>query len=226
MDFVKTRSEFCVKGRYRLLLFAAAVFAGAGLSATVWADAASDREYQLKAAFLYNFISFVDGKRFAPLPPDTKPDDPNRPIHIGILGNDPFKDAFEPLADKTVRDRPVVVRRFQGFAPKVDADGQVQPHPDLAAIRRCHVLFVCASEKEHFKLLLAPIRDADILTVSDVPGFLDAGGMINFLIEEKKVRFEVNTVPAERAKLDIRSKLLRLAVRVVKIDPEQEQNDG
>ena len=84
-------------------------------------------------------------------------------------------------------------------------------------VKSCHVLFVCASEKDRLKDLLDPLRTQTILTVADVPGFLEAGGMINFIIEDNKVRFDVNAAATARAKLEIRSKLLRLA-RTVKND--------
>jgi len=69
-------------------------------------ESASNREYQVKAAFLYNFIKFVDW-------PKEKTADPNAPLIIGILGKDPFGDAFEPLRDK---EKKVLIQRFQGFA--------------------------------------------------------------------------------------------------------------
>ncbi len=208
-----------------LALLAAALIV-MGASVAVWADSASSREYQLKAAFLYNFMMFIDGHRFDPKSNDKETPDPNEPIVIGIIGVDPFGKVFGPLKDRRIRDRLVVVRRFKGLDGFADPNGDVPPeHPQLNAIKVCHVLFVCASERKHVRSHLDPIRELGILMVADMPGFLEAGGMINFVIDEKKVRFEINTAAAARARLQIRSRLLRLAKRVVKHGPSQGQTE-
>jgi len=196
-----------------------------GASVAVWADATpTTREYQLKAAFLYNFLMFVDGHRFARTPGKEDASDPNAPIVVGIVGADPFGQAFEPLKEKRIRNRLVVVKRFKGFGQFADPNGTVPTrHPQLAALQNCHVVFICASERGYVRRLLEPIRELPILTVADRPGFLEAGGMINFVVEEKKVRFEINTAAAERARLQVRSRLLRLARRIVRHGPSQTQ---
>jgi hypothetical protein len=196
------------------------------LSTTVIAQTTAVKEYQLKAAFLFNFISFVDGDRFNLSAEEMKSDKPKPPIVIGIIGKDPFENAFDLLKGKEVKDRPVTVKRFKSLEECKDAEGHVLPqHPDLAAIKTCHVVFVCPSEKDRLKSLADPLRTAGILTVADVPGFLEAGGMINFIIEDNKVRFDVNSKATARAKLEIRSKLLRLA-RAVKNDALEGPADG
>lgn len=228
MDKTTTISERDVRAQTCILLFSAALLLAASVSGTVRADTASEREYQLKAAFLLNFVMFVDSPRFAP-PGDAERNTPDakKPILIGVIGKDPFGSAFGPLEGKEVRDRPVVIKRFEGLEAPVRTDGgAAQELADLEAIRQCHVLFICPSEREHVKAILGPIRRENILTVADVPGFLEAGGVISFVIEEKKVRFEINVAAAERARLEIRSKLLRLATRVVKTDIFERQRDG
>jgi hypothetical protein len=195
----------------------------ASLVRTVCAETANDREYHLKAAFLYNFVMFVDGERFKWETKAQDPEDPNDRIQIGIIGKAPFDDAFEALKNKKIRDRSVVVKKFKGLSELADDEGRYpEQHPQLDAIRQCHVLFICGSERAHIETLLRPLRTAGILTVADSPGFLEAGGMINFVIEQKKVRFEVNTAAAGRAKLQIRAKLLRLAKRVILHDAFEE----
>ena len=190
------------------------------------AQTAAAREYQLKAAFLFNFISFVDGDRFNLSPEEAKSDKPKPPIIIGILGKDSFENAFDLVKGKDVKDRPVTVKRFKSLEEYKDAGGRLPPqHPDMEAIKGCHVLFVCASEKDRLKSLLDPLQTRSILTVGDVPGFLEAGGMINFVIEDNKVRFDVNSTATARGKLEIRSKLLRLA-RTVKNDALEGNADG
>jgi len=142
------------------------------------ADSTASREYQVKAAFLYNFIKFVDW-------PKEKTADSNEPIIIGIIGEDPFEKAFQPIKNKKVKGKKIVIKRFQGLEESKQSDEQT------ALIRKCHMLFICASEKE-------------------------------ILMEDKKVVFEINNHAAKQARLKIRSKLLRLAKRVI---PEKPSNE-
>jgi len=206
------------------ILFPLAVCGAVGtLPAIARADSATNPEYQLKAAFLYNFVMFIDGDRFDRGSDEKKTPDPNEPIVMGIVGADPFGKAFDPLKDRTIRHRRVVVRRFKGLEEFADADGNTpRQHPQLEALKASHVLFVCASERQYVHRILHPIHTLGILTVADTPGFLEAGGMINFVIAKKKVRFEINKAAAERARLQIRSRLLRLAKRVVEYGPPRE----
>ncbi|MBN1916810.1 MAG: YfiR family protein [Verrucomicrobia bacterium] len=147
------------------------------------------REYEVKAAFLYNFATFVDW------PEDAVPDAGDTFI-IGVLGKDPFGPELDSIAaSRTVRGKRIVVRRFatlDGYTP-------------------CHILFVAASEREHLPVVLKRLAGAAVLIVGDTGGFAEAGGMVNLVLEERKVRFEINQAAAERAGLRISSKLLRLA---------------
>jgi len=174
-------------------------------------NSAQSHEYQIKAAFLYNFIKFVDW-------PEEKMADGNEPITIGILGKDPFGNAFEPLKAKKIKGRKVVVKRFKGFEELKKSSGKDKSElgRKIEALRKCHLLFVCPSEKENLTEIINSVKKHSVLTVGEMQDFLEAGGIINFVIEEKKVRFEINVAAAEQAKLEIRSKLLRLAKRVVK----------
>jgi hypothetical protein len=160
-------------------------------------------ERQIKAAFLYNFIKFVGW------PKDRFSSD-KAPIVIGVVGKDPFGEILDQVSRKPLKDRPLVIKRFASV-PSEDAD---PVHPQLDQIRQCHVLFICPSEKKVSKRLMAAVEEVALLTVGDDPGFLEEGGMINFLVEERKVRFEIGLVKARSAKLDISSQLLRLAKRV------------
>jgi len=174
------------------------------------ADSARSQEYQIKAAFLYNFIKFVEW-------PEEKVADSNEPITIGIIGKDPFGKAFEPLKGRQAKGRKVVVKRIKGFEglKKNSEKDKTELDRKIKAIRKCHVLFICSSEKEHLKDIINTVKYDGVLTIDGMKGFLEFGGIIKFLMEEKKVRFEINLAAAKRAKLKIRSKLLRLAKRVV-----------
>jgi hypothetical protein len=211
-----------------LILAAAALLVGR--TAPAYAETDADREYKVKAAFILNFIKFVDGGRFGPVDiAGAKPSaaEPNGPITVGVLGKSPSPSAFAELAGKQVRDRSVVVQSFKGFEELKDKDGRIpEQHPDIKAIRKCHVLFICPSEKPHLAKILQDLRKDNILMVADVPGFLETGGIVNFVIVENKVRFEINLAAAARAKLQIRSSLLRLAIRYIEHDELEGQNGG
>ncbi|OHB62181.1 MAG: hypothetical protein A2167_01735 [Planctomycetes bacterium RBG_13_46_10] len=180
------------------------------------ADPTTSREYQVKAAFLYNFIMFVDW-------PVEKMADINDPIIVGIIGNDPFGDAFEPVKDKKVKDKNVVLRRFKGLEElkKSAEKDSAQLNAQIKALKECHVLFICSSEKIHLKEIISLVENNGVLTVADTDGFIEAGGIINFVMEDKKVQFEINIVASEKARLKISSKLLRLAKRVIRVETNE-----
>ncbi|MCH8120886.1 MAG: YfiR family protein [Planctomycetes bacterium] len=189
------------------------------LTAEAKDDSAQSREYKIKAAFLYNFIKFVDW-------PEEKTSDSNEPIIISIIGKDPFGRVFEPIKNKKVKNRIVVIKRFKSFEAiqKLGEHGRAEFDRNINYLRKCHLLFVCSSEKDKVKEVLALVKDHSVLTVADTRGFLESGGIINFLMEDKKVRFEINVAAAKKSKLKISSKLLRLAKRVVKEkSPQQEK---
>jgi len=182
------------------------------IAAQAQEQSAQSREYQIKAAFLYNFINFVDW-------PEEKFADTNEPIIIGIIGEDPFGDVFEPIKNKKVEGRGIVIKQFKSFEELKKSSGEdnAESCRKIEALRKCHLLFICAEEK-NFKEIINSVRDHNVLTVGDMEGFLESGGIINFLMEERKVRFEINVAAAKRAGLKMRSKLLRLAKRVVEED--------
>jgi len=186
------------------------------IAAQARADSSSSREYQIKAAFLYNFIKFVDW-------PQEKVPDSNEPITIGILGKDPFGNAFEPIKDKQVKSRKIVIKRFKNFEElkKSNEKDKTELGREIEALRKCHLLFVCSSEKEILGEIIKALKGSPVLTVGETDDFLEAGGIIKFVIEEKKVRFEINITASKRAKLKIRSQLLRLAKKMVKEKPSK-----
>jgi hypothetical protein len=177
------------------------------------AESTSVREYQVKAAFLYNFIMFIDW-------PEEKMPASNEPIIIGIIGKDPFENAFDPVKDKLAKDRKVVVKRFKGLEELKKA-GEAEFNQQIEAIKKCHLLFICLSEEKVVKEITDLVKNNNILIVGDMPKFLEAGGgIINFVLEEQKVRFEVDATAAKQAGLKIRSQLLRLATRVIGMSQE------
>jgi hypothetical protein len=152
------------------------------------AQSASQREYEIKAAYLYNFINYIDWPAGAlPAAGGT--------ITIGIVGENPFGSALDPLNGKQIKGRTLVVK-------------QVSSPKDL---EQCQIVFVCASEKSRLGEILGQLKDARVLTVSEIEGFAAQGGIINFVSERNKVRFEVNPDAAKRTGLTISSELLKLA---------------
>jgi hypothetical protein len=155
-------------------------------------------EYQVKAAFLYNFVKFVDW-------PDT-PAAQEGPIEICVLGKDPFGGALERVVEgKTVNGRPLVIRRVK----------------EVAAARSCQVLFVSASEAGRVSEITQAVHAWSVLTVSEIDRFSERGGIITFLMEGQRVRFRINPKMAASAGLKISSKLLQLAV----VRPEDKEKD-
>lgn len=177
----------------------------------VRADSASIREYQVKAAFLYNFIQFIDW-------PKEKTADVNEPIMLGIIGEDPFGNDIEIISGTPINGRKVVVKRFKGFEELKESDGQdkTKPHPEIETIRKCYLLFICSSEEKNVRRIVEELKGSYVLTVGEAGGFLESGGIIKFVMEEKKIRFEINVSAAEKAGLTIRSQLLRLARKVIR----------
>jgi hypothetical protein len=201
---------------YNLIVLSSVLFM-AVTAPKALAESSPSQEYQVKAAFLYNFLQFVDW-------PEEKLVDSNEPIIIGIIGNDPFGSAFEPIKDKKVKGRAVVIKHFKGLEELKKSAEKDMPESsqEMEPLTKCHLLFICPSEQKNLKEIIDTVKDQSILTVGEMEGFLENGGIINWFVEEKKIRFEINTAAAERAKLKIRSNLLRLAKRVVEKDIVQE----
>jgi len=161
---------------------------GAGAWTPVAAQVSQLSEYEVKAAYLYNFARFVEWPS-SPAAPASKA------LTICILGHDPFGDAFATIAGKKVRGRTIVIER----RPPGD-------RPDS-----CDILFISASERRRLPQLLKGLGARAILTVSDVDGFSQTGGIIRFAFDGNRVHFEINVDAADRANLTLSSKLLKLA---------------
>ncbi len=161
-----------------------------------WAVAADPgngvSEYQLKAAYLYNFTKFTDwpANAFATT---------NAPIIIGIIGEDPFG----PPLDETVRGELVNHRPLRIKRLGTDAE-----------LRGCQVVFISRSEADRLPAVLGVLAGRPVLTVSDINGFAQRGGMVNLRLVSKSVKMEVNPMAAKAAGLKISSKLLQLAAIV------------
>ncbi len=158
------------------------------LAPEVRAQSALQREYEIKAAYIYNFFNYIDW------PADTLPP-AGGTVTIGVLGESPFGPALNPLVGKKVKGRTLAVKK-------------VASAKDL---EQCQAVFICPSEKSRLSEILNQLKDARVLTVSEIDGFAEQGGIINFISERNKVRFEINADAAKRTGLNISSDLLKLA---------------
>jgi hypothetical protein len=159
----------------------------------VVAQAQTATEYQIKAAFLFNFAKFVEW-------PTGSFSDAAAPIRICVFGRDPFGEELRNIT----RDKMVNGRKLQ-----------VDELSDLQLAKSCHILFIASSEKGQLKRVLESLRGTDSLTVGDTKGFAELGGIINFVRENDRVQFEVNRKAAEQAGLKVSSKLLNVAKLVI-----------
>jgi len=149
-------------------------------------------EYEVEAAYLSNFAKFIDW-------PARAASAPNDPFYVCVLGQDPFGPLLESaLKGESINGAPMAARRVAA--------------PEDAA--NCRVLFMNASKDAQLGNILSALGTSAILTVSDMPGFTRGGGMIQFVIDGNRVRFEINLAAAKRAGLNLSSQLLKLAIAV------------
>lgn len=166
------------------------VFAMVSASLGQWEVAAQTApipEYQAKAVFLFNSAQFVSW-------PSSQASD--TPLVIGILGDDPFGSYLdETVRGQKVNDRSLIIQRFRrGTEP-----------------RDCHVLFISQSERDRVAQIISSLKGRSVLTMSDIEGFAELGGMIELLTEKSKVRMRINLKAVKAANLKISSKLLRVS---------------
>ena len=155
----------------------------------IWAQVNQSVEYQVKAAFLYNFVKFVDW------PPDAFQSEKS-PITLCVFRYDPFGSALdEVIAGQTLNNRRLLVQ-------------QINKLPDLKA---CQLVFVSDREDKHLPEILDSLEGASALVVGEGEDFAEHSGGIQFFLENKRLRFAVNVDAIQRARLKLSSKLLALA---------------
>lgn len=182
------RTERTVPGRALLAAVAAMVLFA--VVNPVLLSGAEPQEYQVKAVFITNIAKFVGW-------PQNVLSDPEEPFRLYILGEDRFGNAFDTLEGRMIHNRPLEVRKLEAWED-IPTD--------------CRILYIGVSDSKEIKRVLDRVVDRAILTVSDVPEFAEAGGIIRLLTESGKVKFSINTYSARGAGLTISSNLLRLAI--------------
>jgi len=148
----------------------------------------SKPEYQLKTAFLYNFALFTEW-----------PAATGRSLNLCIYGADPFGEELDALQGKPVGERVLAVRRI--------AAGE--------SLAGCQIVFISASEISSLSIVLERLNGSTVLTVADSPGAARRGVALNMAVAQNKVTFEANLLAARGARVNLSSKLLRLATQVI-----------
>ena len=167
-----------------LLAFFALFLTGSSLAAE------TSREYQIKAAFLFNFAQFTEW------PPEAFPEK-EAPLVIGVLS---ALDPFGGFLDETVKNEAVQGRRLV-----------VKHITRVAELQTCHILYVGQSEAKRLENIVDAVKGKPVLTVSDIPDCTTHGVMIGFVNERNKIRFKINAATARAANVNLSSKLLRAA---------------
>ena len=149
-------------------------------------------DYEVKAAYLYNFGRFVEwpGKGAAAQ---------GGSFTVCVLGQDPFGSRLDAtLAGETIGGKTIVAKRISS----AEESGN------------CQILFLSLTDDSRLNKVIADLVKKAVLTVSDAPQFVKCGGMIQFVLEGKKVRFEVNLTATQHAGLTLSSELLKVATAV------------
>lgn len=188
---------------WRVLLLAAAATALVSATQLKGIAAGGLNEYDVKAAFLADFGRFVNW-------PKNQKSDPAPSFPICVLGIDPFGQRLDrAAAGQQINDGNVIVRRIS--MPQQTAG--------------CRVLFISASESGSLDAALATLSHAAILTVSDMPQFIEHGGMVGFVVRDSRVRFEVNLDAVKAVGLSLSSQLIKVAA-LVKASGAKDETGG
>jgi hypothetical protein len=149
-------------------------------------------EFQVKAAYVYNFGKFIKWPAEA--------SSAASPFEICVLGKDSFAAVLDTtVSGESIDRRSIAVKRIS----------------NLQEAAACNILFIGSSEESRLKAILAATQHLNVLTVSDIPHFAERGGVIGFVRQEEKIRFEVNLGAAEQSHLALSSELLKVASRVI-----------
>jgi hypothetical protein len=185
----KTRSEVALCSGKQITAWILVALAALSGSPLALAQTKPPSEYEVKAAFLFNFAKFIDW------PPGTF-ESQRSSFAICILGKDPFgRSIDDALQGKSISDHSVSILRVK----------------DAAEGQHCQIMFVATSEPRGIAEILDRLQGANVLLVGESEGFAASGGTIQFTLEDNHVRFLINTDAAGRAGLKVSSKLLALA---------------
>jgi len=155
-------------------------------------------EIKVKAAYLYNFLRFVEW-----------PDNRQYTADICVYGiHESYRPAFSSLATLPKQSQQLTIELFK------DTD-------DLKSLNSCQIIFITDKAYYKSKAIFEHLKGGQVLTIGETTNFIKLGGMINFIRVEDKIRFEINPARAEAAGLKISSKVLRIAVRLVSMNSHE-----
>ncbi len=161
---------------------------------SVFNSGAAASEERVKAAFIYKFLNYADW-------PPASFAKPESPYVIGVIGADAIADELAKIsAGRSVNSRPAVIKK-------------IQPGDALHGI---HVLFIGKAERARQPQLLKQVQLQPILAITETEGALAQGSMINFLLIDDHVRFEVALEPVEKSGMKLSSRMLTVAISVDK----------
>ncbi|HTT08654.1 MAG TPA: YfiR family protein [Gammaproteobacteria bacterium] len=174
------------------MFMAASFFWVAGIPRVVAATDAGSLEYAVKAAYLYKFGFYVEW-------PSTALPSPTSPINLCVIGEDPFGTALDTAVhDQTINAHPIVIKRLES----------------IGRDSGCHILYIGGMEIQRVSQIIDAVRGSGVLTVTDMQGSGAISGIVNFVIKDDRVRFDIDEDAASQNGLAISSKLLSLAVNV------------
>jgi hypothetical protein len=173
--------------------------AGGLLALAVWlahgpalAQAQQASEQTVKAGFVYNFVKFTQW----PAPRDSE----RGPLLVCTPGAQPLGGQFALLQGRPIGNRSIEIRT----------------NVPASEWRDCLVLYFAEGDMHRLDTAVRSLGNAPVLTVSDAPDFVQAGGMIGLRIEDSRVRFDVNLGAAQRATLSLNSQMVKLAGQVLR----------
>jgi hypothetical protein len=150
------------------------------------------REDKVQAAFIYKFIQFIEWP--------IEIEKASNTFKIGIYGKSNMQELLQTFSGEKVNTRLL----------------EIHPVENLDNIKKCHILFISSSETSKLDEILEILKGSSVLTISRMEGFAQKGGMINFYVNEERVRFEINPESAKNAGLKISSKLLKVS-KVIRV---------
>jgi len=152
-------------------------------------------EYEVKAAYVRNLLNFVEW----PKPLFAKAD----AVTMCLLGRLPDRNAFDELQGQDAIGKKLTIRHIDSIADSGP----------------CQVLFIGPSEERDLPRIVRFLQGTGTLTIGDTPGYAQNGVIINFYLDQNKIRFEINAASARKTGLSISSKLLKLANVVYGLAP-------
>jgi len=163
-----------------------------GISSDLTALPAQDMDYtqELKAVFIYNFTKYINWLD----------SEPSATFDIAVIGESKIIEALRLIAEKRHVDQ---------------RDIQIKYFESSDQMNGCQILFIPESKKRQLNRIIDKIRDQNTLVISEIEGALSSGVMINFLLLEKRIKFEINLGAMKKSGFQPSSELLKLAVRII-----------